>query len=235
MRFYALIIVCLKVESIKPKKPVDIIAAIEYIQHTILIDLINNKPERQTHKRKLKMQEIPDKMHIEQQQSDKKRSTFTSILKWTFIVLNGPGLLFIMLMIAKLLPANSHPYSTSNDFFILVGIISFLLNACLSPVAMLAAYKEHPVWLKKTGWYFCGIYAVGVLITSIGYIGYYRKPSGQECLRFSDCELIITGLDLEVYYFSLSILLICLIYFWMARKLATNLLTERFNISQCDA
>lgn len=174
------------------------------------------------------MQEVTEKMNIEHQQSDKKRSICTSILKWTFIVLNVLALLFntlVMYVDLKILYNESGWVAR----IISVRIFSSLLNVGLSIVAIVAAFKENTGWLKKINRFVSGICAIGVLFITLGYIAIYRVYYKKNCLRKYPefCEHLVSHLDDMVVIVLMLFLFSNIIYLLIIWKLTTNLLDEK--------
>lgn len=182
------------------------------------------------------MQIATEKINIGHQRRGKKRSTGTSILKWAFIVLNGPGSLISILTMALLL--RWALISTSKDMlgsFIYSWVCFSIFIEWLSIVAIVAAYGENAGWLKSIALFVSSIIAIVALNTTIAYISLVRDSIKEACLKacpVEECNFKMSSLDSTATNIVLSLLLVSLIYSWMAWTLATNLLAEKSIISQ---
>lgn len=145
----------------------------------------------------------------QQTETRMERSTCTSVLKWTYIVLNGIGLLSI---ISKVMGVNG-----SNP----IDKISYLLIVCLLIVAIVFACKENPVWLKRIAWLSLGF---GVISLLFGVINFDNDAFMKACLKEKNSPEFC---EVAAYFGLLSTLVFSLIHFLMALKLATNLLAEK--------
>lgn len=163
------------------------------------------------------------------------RSTGTSVLKWTIIVLNGLGLLISPLFLASMfLKGNIVPGYAAGVCFS-IRIIFYLLNISLAAVTIVAACKEEPVLLKKIAWFYSGICIMGLLISTFEYIGITRDFIKEECLKKEPVELcksLISNLDDALPIGLLMSLFISILYFLLIWRLANNLLAEKPATSQ---
>lgn len=105
-------------------------------------------------------------------------STRISVLKWVIIIWNGLGLIMNILVLIQLLARTK-----SDSLPDWLPFISFLPFIALEIVAILAAHKENPVWLKIVVCFYLAIDGIILLATGLAWLMIDKEAMMKKCLK----------------------------------------------------